>query len=162
MRHKYHVAVYGKVAIPRKFCEDCQTFAFVFDDIIQCCDKHIGGSKPRAVKRMSDIATGRKGPGRNAAKKILEEQDGRCLYCERRIGSYMIRHHKMIRLRLNWDHMVPYVYSLDSRPKNFAAACHVCNGIKSDKMFASVEEVKVYVQEKIKAKGYEDLSEVSS
>jgi 5-methylcytosine-specific restriction endonuclease McrA len=157
---KVHIAMYGKIPLNRAFCRTCRRFAFVLEGRIQCCNAQVEAGEASSVRRMSDVPSGRKIPRREDAKMILEEQEGRCLYCSRKFGSYVKRRNRVIRLKLNWDHVIPYVYSLDNRARNFVAACHICNSIKRDKIFQTVDEVKIYVQEKIKAKGYEDLFEM--
>ena len=67
---------------------------------------------------------------------------------------------KIIFLKLNWDHFVPYSYSYNNKKVNFVAACHVCNGIKSNKMFDTVKEIKDYVSYQRKKKGYKTLEEM--
>lgn len=67
----------------------------------------------------------------------------------------------MIGLKLQWDHVDPWVYSLNNKDQNFVAACQICNGIKSSMIFNSVEEARVYIQGARKTKGYrETLPEV--
>jgi hypothetical protein len=50
--------------------------------------------------------------------------------------------------------MVPYAYSQDNGTPNFVAACHVCNGLKSAKMFRTIDEARGYLASKRAAKGY--------
>lgn len=59
-----------------------------------------------------------------------------------------------VRLLLNWDHFVPYVHSQNNHGVNFLAACHVCNGIKGDRCFGTVDEAKSYIIAQRIAKGY--------
>lgn len=66
----------------------------------------------------------------------------------------MWRGSKKLLLKINWDHMVPHSYSQDNSTKNIVAACHVCNGVKSDLMFQTVEEAQTYVETKWQEKGY--------
>lgn len=52
-----------------------------------------------------------------------------------------------------------YAFVLDGKlacnsTPNFVAACHVCNGIKSDKLFQTLDEARVFIQLAREAKGY--------
>lgn len=57
-------------------------------------------------------------------------------------------------LRLNWDHFVPFAYGRTNASANWVAACHVCNGIKSCRVFDTVLEAQEYIRERWAAKGY--------
>lgn len=160
MKKQGHTALYGNIAIPRGYCSECDGYAFIIDGRLQCCDKRIE-MLPEKVLRVSDCPIGRRGPSRKSQKAILEQQDHRCFYCSRRFGQTVWRNSRSIRLVINWDHVNPYVYSLDNRSQNFVAACHVCNGIKSSLLFGGVDEARTHITEKWKDKGYGDLSPVS-
>ena len=43
---------------------------------------------------------------------------------------------------------MPYAYSLNNLSANFGAACHICNGWKSDHVFQSLDEARVYLSGK--------------
>lgn len=105
--------------------------------------------------RESEVALKRKGPGRKEQERVLSEQDGRCLYCLKRLGSLGKRKDKRIALKLNWDHQIPIAYAYDNSGKNFCAACHVCNSLKSSMIFNSLDEARVYLLEARKEKGYD-------
>lgn len=87
----------------------------------------------------------------------LEAQDWRCFYCERGFGAKVWRGSNFIELRVEWDHMVPYSFNQNNGASNFVAACRVCNALKSDRMFQSVDAAKVYLNAAWKEKGYEEL-----
>ena len=97
-------------------------------------------------------------------KRILDLQGNKCLYCNREFGSMYMRNGKILSTRLHFDHLIPYSYS-QNNTNNFVAVCNICNGIKSNKMFDTVEEVFHYVEYNRKKKGIvyfenEDLSSV--
>ncbi len=150
------MALYGQVAIPRMFCEACQGTAFVLDNRLACCNKAMPNLDCHRRVRVSDVAMGRSGPSKKWREFILKMQEHRCYYCNRLFGGRVYRGTKEIRLKLHWDHVNPYVYSLNNRDQNFVAACHVCNGIKSAFVFNRLEEVLTYVQGKWEEKGYRD------
>ena len=153
MTHKTHWALYGNVVLKRGYCVECKRFAIVLDNRLQCCDALLKES-PTKVRRMSDVPLGRDVPSREVQRKILKEQEQRCLYCQRLFGSKLWRGRKEIALRVTWDHVSPFVYSLDNRDQNFAAACQVCNSLKSCKIFQTLEDARVYLTNKAAQKGY--------
>ena len=153
---KAHYAVYGDVVIPRGYCPRCKTHAFIQDGKIGCCDRPFNQSITTS-KQMLDAKLGRKGPSTSYKKRLLEDQDFRCLYCERRFGSTVYRDGKAVTLRVQYDHWSPYVYSINNSNANFVAACHVCNGIKSAFIFDTLEEAKIAIQARWEAKGYKDM-----
>lgn len=87
---------------------------------------------------------------------ILETQGNRCLYCELPIGTTIWRKAQTVTLRTNWDHFVPYAYLARNPHTNWVLACHVCNGIKSCRMFDSVQAARAVILPTREAKGYED------
>jgi hypothetical protein len=72
-----------------------------------------------------------------------------------RLESTRFRNGKPIIIKTNWDHQLPYAFSQNNATSNFVAACHVCNGIKSDRLFKTIEEAQVYLASKRKQKGYD-------
>jgi HNH endonuclease len=98
--------------------------------------------------------TGRRKPEKAVQDRILGRQDGRCLYCGHRFGDTVWRHGQPVTLRLNWDHLIPYAYLAANPDDNWAAACHVCNGIKSSLIFQSVEDARDYILDRAARKGY--------
>lgn len=142
-----HMAFFGNVAIPRGYCEDCERQAFIIDGKLQCCDKRTSEVIDGA-QRVSEPDYHRCGPSLTDRIKILRRQDDRCLYCERRFGSQTWYKGKLIILRVNYDHVLPFEYGRDNSLGNFVAACHVCNNWKSSKIFTYLEEIQVYVAAK--------------
>lgn len=143
-----HLALYGNLGLIRTWCGDCQCFALVINWEKQCCYNRIDDSQAAYMQRMSSPEQRRRLPPVNQRKEILQAQDHRCLYCERMFGSTVTRHHRKIRLKINWDHFVPYAYSQNNAAYNFAAACHVCNQLKSSLMFQTVHEAQIYLADK--------------
>lgn len=150
---KTHLGLFGNVAIPRAYCKNCETRSFIIDGHFRCCDQsfeqeikdYVIECEPEKRRRL---------PPATARKAKLESQEDRCFYCRREFGSYVVRDLKHKRLLIAWDHYVPYSYSQDNRESNFVAACQICNGMKSAKIFQTVEEAKVYLHLKWKEKGY--------
>jgi hypothetical protein len=128
----------------RLFCEQCQQFTLVVQRKYTCCDKD-EDFDPDTWKRECDADSTRAAPPKWVKEEILTRQDHRCLYCERLFGSWAHRGKKAIQLQINWDHFSPYSYSRDNGDGNFVAACQICNGIKSNKLFDTLEQAKIYI-----------------
>lgn len=148
-----HVGLYGSVKIERVFCQKCRRFAFVFDGILRCCDRPVL-DRPVKAKRISLGDHRRRYLSQSEKDLQISEQEGKCFYCGLYLGGYVFRNGHSIRLKIEFDHLVPFSYSQDNRGKNFVATCHICNKIKHDLMFQTVEEALVYVRTKRDEKGY--------
>ena len=148
-----HAALYGNVAIQRQYCRDCLDWSLVIKGKFACCSQTASG-KPTRYKRMSCPEAVKKSPPRAAATAQLAAQQHRCFYCDLEFGNYITRHGNLIRLIVAWDHFVPWSYSQDNAARNFVAACQVCNGLKWNRCFGSVDEAKSYIASQRAAKGY--------
>jgi 5-methylcytosine-specific restriction endonuclease McrA len=155
-----HVGLYGSVAIVRAYCSSCRTHAFVIDGLVQCCDSPVDAS-PKTVKRMAAAEGVRRGPSASFRREQLERQEHRCIYCECDLsaGSTVARVAKSgrlrrVRLRVEWDHLVPFSYCHANPDENFLAACQVCNGIKGSQMFGTLDEAQAAIRLRREAKGY--------
>lgn len=144
------LSLYGNVAIPKGWCSECGTHAFIIDARLQCCNAKVEKCNPTKIKRESEPEQVRRGPSSKKRKITLEEQDYRCFYCYTRFGSTRIYKGKEVNVRLVWDHQVPYAYGQNNGDHNFVAACQHCNGIKSSMMFNSIEEARVYLDGELK------------
>lgn len=150
---------YGAVTLRRERCPECGEYAIVIDDKIQCCE----APTPQRRKRLRHyriVETGRrKRPSSRRAKELLAEQDNRCIFCHRQFGSLVHRKNppQTTVLTIHWDHLDPYVRSGNSRPENFAAACQICNLIKTDHIFSSIEDASIYIAGVWEDKGIGDV-----
>lgn len=152
-KRRNSIALYGNVPLERVWCESCQSYTFVKNNVKLCCGEDRTDTADR-FERMVEPEFERRIPSKRERDAILEKQDGRCFYCESKIGSIKRRNDKPLTLRLHWDHQLPYAYGANNRAENFVAACHVCNGIKSSHIFQTVEEAKVWLETRRKEKGY--------
>lgn len=116
----------------------------MIDGHLACCGEPVEET-PRKAKHMSEPVFQRKGPSVAGRKSILAKQGNCCLYCERPFGSSVFYKGKPRKVVLVWDHLVPFAYAADNKDSNFVAACSLCNGFKSDKVFQTLEEARVYV-----------------
>lgn len=106
-------------------------------------------------KRESLPEAARRLPPKWQRDQQLDEQRGRCFYCDRAFGSFVqAPTGEVVRLVVHWDHVTPYAYSQNNHGWNFVAACHVCNGIKSDRIFETEDEARTFIQLRWMQKGY--------
>jgi 5-methylcytosine-specific restriction endonuclease McrA len=96
----------------------------------------------------------RRRPSNSVADEILESQRGCCMYCGIAIGARVYRWSAIVVLRLNWDHFVPHSFLAANPTSNWVAACHVCNDIKSSKIFDTVTAARRFVRNRRAELGY--------
>jgi len=147
------IAVYGTVAIPKAHCRKCHSTAFVIDGRLACCGASFIPA-PRKIVRIVPPEWRRKHPTRESRKQILESQGFTCVYCGEAFGATKNQHGREFKLRLEWDHFYPFASTADNRTENFVAACHVCNRLKRDRVFLSIEEASVSLYDERQQKGY--------
>lgn len=157
---RFHMAVYGTTKMLRGYCPVCKAMALIVGDEYQCCDTKIPrdfNGLDKSPKRMVEAEQVRRRPSKQAIRTMLEKQENKCAYCEIAFGTPFI-HPRTGKLRLTkvcYDHFIPYAYSQDNRDINFVCACSACNGIKSDKIFKTIEEARDYVRYRRAKKGYD-------
>lgn len=152
---KQHLAIYGNTQIVRADCWICGRYSFVVDGEIQCCGRPVDVD-PAEIQRVSEPETRRRRPSAAHQREILQAQDYRCLYCNVTLDGYVTYHGELQQVRLTWDHMAPYAYTLNNHPENFAATCQFCNAWKSSLIFKTVDEVRIYVEAKWRAEGNQE------
>lgn len=155
-----HMALYGNTKIQREYCTKCKMYAFILNGVIQCCDSKLDISQEVThSKRMTCPEAVRRRPSYAARKAMLELQEGKCIYCSIPFGTpfWSTRQKKILTTRVCYDHLVPFKYSQDNRDINFVCACQLCNAIKYDMIFQTIEEARLYVNKRRAQKGYEKL-----
>lgn len=115
------------------------------------------------------VEQNRRPPRRVDQHRILALQGDVCLYCGIPIGTEISRVRKDRRgwtrtstvvLRRNWDHFVPYSYIARNPQANWVLACHVCNLIKTARMFDTVEDARHAILPHRERRGYEPVRQV--
>jgi len=153
---KRHIAIYGNIPLERGYCRDCVQTCIILDGIKQCCGGHVKGIdiSEQPVIRISEPQFRRKHFSKEFKRKILNEQNYLCIYCGKFFGSLYCIEGKLgiKKTRAEFDHFIAFVYSANNKSENIVAACNICNGLKSDKMFNDLEGVTLYVTEKTKEK----------
>ncbi len=149
---KKHIAIYGDVKIMRTYCKSCKCTAFILDGRKLCCDELVTEELHKKRQRIVPASQPRKKPSIKRQREIIDIQGDKCLYCNTEFGVPYWHNHKLRFTKRNWDHFIPFSYIRANR--DFVLSCNICNSIKSNLMFESVEEVKVYVEYCRKKKGY--------
>ena len=151
-----HLALYGNVKMARAFCESCHQWALVIQGEMGCCGAKVS-VEILTVKRMTQPEQARRLPPMADRRRVLDEQDHRCLYCLRRFGTFVMRRNRPVRVKLVWDHVAPFAYGQNNQTPNFAAACSICNGYKAAHVYHTIEEARLAIQTARERGGYEDL-----
>lgn len=118
------------------------------DNTMACCGLKVELS-PRGVKRVVEPEQIRRGISASDKRAKLNEQENKCAYCERGFGEYVFYKNKQRKLKIHWDHFVPYSYNQDNTSTNYLAACNLCNLWKTNLIFQTLDEVKIFVRMKI-------------
>lgn len=161
MKKVTHSALYGNTKLIRSYCKRCRRMAFVLDGLIQCCDTPVYRTAKRVI-RMTLATQVRKKPSKKQQDELLEQYRWSCAYCERAFGSYAKYGNEVRKIRINWDHKVPWIYNQNNHDENFLPACQCCNAWKSSKIFANIDEVRLFVHQKWMDYGEEGNSQWKS
>lgn len=130
-------ALYGRVAMFRLKCPDCDSTALVVDGKFQCCGRalEIKEGDRLNLRRMCEGYRIRRKPGAIARRQILSFQNNQCVYCGTSLSN----------AKIEWDHFICFAFSWHSGEDNFVAACRECNQIKHDLLFKDIEEARDYL-----------------
>lgn len=109
-----------------------------------------GGGASEGVRRSPQAATRR---------RRFKAQGGRCLYCLLPIGTRVRRGARIVALTAHWDHFVPFAYLAQNPDANWVLSCQVCNAIKSERMFDTLETARKAILPRRITKGYETPEE---
>jgi len=150
---KATIALYGNVALERAVCRECGGWSFVSEGLTVCCDEPVGEAAATKFRRMSQPEARRRLPPIEIRRAILTEQCHRCLYCGLVFGVSVQRGVRTVKVRLVWDHLVPYSLTQNNYAHNIVAACSLCNNIKGALVFQTIEEARDYVMRRRFEKG---------
>lgn len=154
---------YGNVNIRAAKCPACGVESFVEPgalggDVSACCGEAIEPvAGPNRVRVVAGAGSKRKKPPLSVRLAVLESQDNRCLYCRNHFGTAVEVKGIMRHLIAVWDHFVPFSYSADNGGRNFVAACQLCNGLKSNRVFEHQEDATAFILRGWERKGYRVL-----
>lgn len=145
-----HIAVYGTVKVKRIRCQRCKCWTIIAKDGLKLCCNEKSEEEVTSFRGMIEAYQKRKPMPRKAKLRMLEKFNHSCCYCERVFGTYVNIKNKVKLIRVNWDHKIPFSYSYNNQEENYLPACSFCNAWKGNKIFQSMEGVKIYVAEKWK------------
>lgn len=122
-------------------------YAIIIDDKFGCCgrsakdwDQDFNVKK----KRESEVPNRRIPLSRGDKDKIRRHQNNQCVYCGIHLGK---------RVRVEYDHFIPFCYSGDNNKLNMVAACRRCNQIKHSHLFSSIEEARIFIINELDRQG---------
>lgn len=78
--------------------------------------------------------------------RLIKETDEACYWCGRTIGSKVTIRGRLKRLRLHWDHVTPQHVGGTSDIANMVPSCHLCNGWKAGKVFATEADIHAFLE----------------
>lgn len=82
-------------------------------------------------------------PSPRIQARLIEEQTGRCGYCNSSLVDQAIE----------WDHFEPFAYSNTNSIDNWVAACMPCNAKKKDYVFTSETALEAFCLSMVKSHG---------
>ena len=95
-----------------------------------------------------------------SAAQLASAQDGRCCYCDREFGSWVLKGAtgELAKLRAEKEHFTPRRLGRSSGDDNLRAACQICNGFKSDHVFDSIEACRAWLNETWALNEYQSIA----
>lgn len=141
---------YGSIMMYRWTCEKCGNEQFAGST--QCDDRKTQAG--RYDRERVEVMTRRKMMSKEARMRLLAKQGNMCAWCGRQFGAmyYDGKRNKITRLRIHYDHILPYSYTANNDASNITASCHVCNLFKSSKVFQDFRDLSAYLDRKWRLK----------
>lgn len=156
-------SIYGGVKLLTAYCGRCQRRSFLEenggDEVITACCGEEASPDPEGVEVIAPGRDRRRRPSAKRRLDLIEKQGDACYWCDRKIGTPILKHRELVWLRRVWDHFSPFAFSRDNQDGNFVLACHVCNGFKSSLMFETEEEVRSHVRRSWARSGITEATE---
>lgn len=144
------ISLFGRAVLIRDWCEHCKCMSIVLDGYFQCCDEKAKAITITRIERQSDTCRGR--ISAELKRKILVAQKHRCHYCGldlSRTWYYMDKYGDYREIKINFDHFIPASFACVETFENLYATCSICNRYKASKMFNSIEELRIYLKNRI-------------
>ncbi len=151
----------GAVKILTAKCPRCKRYSFVIDGKTACCNCKVKTElikKKGRPKRICKTYHKRGSLPKHVKDQILEDQDNKCFWCGRNLKHtwyYDPKRRKICKLTVHFDHLIAWAYSGDDSKDNFVASCNLCNVLKSDKIFKTIEECQDFLKQQIFLRGIE-------
>lgn len=146
---KSHIAIYGKLRVKRTYCNNCHCRTIVTRKMEKLCCGGIYNESPEEYKVIVGKGLGRRRrPSVKTQKELLEKYNYSCCYCERRFDTFIKMDGSFKKIKLAWDHFLPFSYAYNHQDSNFLPACSICNAWKRNGIYQTIDEVKLYVNDK--------------
>jgi len=147
-------ALYGAAKLQREYCAECDSWSFVFDGRLACCDGIAPSRLDNKPKRMSKMT--RKYLSAAQRKTIILDQKGRCFYCGGLFGTFVYNatKDKLYKLTPQIDHIYPYLLGGTMDRGNLVASCAICNRFKRARVRKTLEEFRAYIKGRWDDSGY--------
>lgn len=134
---------YGENSLLKKYCHSCKQYSFIEDDEFICCGKPITKKKTKIIIKQ-EVSFTKKNYRKRIPEKIKKEffKSGKaeCTYC----GCDLTLEN------IQFDHFIPFCFNKSNFHKNRVPICGLCNRIKSDNIFNTIEEAKNYIAKRKK------------
>jgi 5-methylcytosine-specific restriction endonuclease McrA len=145
-RSYMRILIYGSTPLLSETCPTCKRESFVnhinagLGKTI-CCEALVPIPEVTIEwTRMSVTTKKRKTLPYRLKKQILTSQGNRCLYCNINFNVPVYRNGKQVRRSISFDHFVPIAYAFNNNRPNVVAACSICNSMKSDLLFETLDD----------------------
>lgn len=79
-----------------------------------------------------------------SVERVTVQQDHLCAYCNLPFGSVVSYRGETVQTPVG-DHFTPFSHSGATRVSNLVVSCQICNGIKSDQLFESIEHASRFI-----------------
>lgn len=160
---KLHYTVYENTYLERIYCYHYHCMTIVIDKTKQCCSRIIDCNIDDKIEYMTQPKQKRKNLTKEEKEEILAIQDYRCKYCGRKFNTiyYDKKRKQTLNLLIHYDHKIPFSYSFNNKKYNMVAACNLCNSVKYNKVFDSIDLIREYINKKLDKKRYEFHEEIT-
>ena len=147
-------SMYGSKVLLKGWCPDCKGYYFLIKGELQCCGKRLAQIPGNEITKRESETPNKRGFSAKDKKEALEEQDYCCIYCGTDLMGYEWNPQKEIyvKVKIHYDHFIPWSYSGDNQKSNVLASCSTCNLLKSDLYFRTIEEAKEYIMSRRQAR----------
>ena len=134
---------------PRRSGSDAEQVAF---------QRALKAKKPVTVQELNlEFAnSSSRNVNANLLKRRVWEQAGKCLLCEKAFGLFVTNGTRTAKLQPTVEHFEPYSLRRNNNPSNIFAACQICNGLKRDYIFRTLNDARTWMTQRWDEAGWRD------
>ena len=143
-------SIYGKIKLNKHICPLCGNSILNNDSFFSCdvCNYSNEDEEAKTFEIIVPPSGIRKIPSRDIQGKLLEIQNNKCYWCANKFGTPYWKNNKIRFLRIHWDHKIPFSYEKANRDDNWVASCNICNLFKSNFLFKTDKECRMFLLKK--------------